>query len=585
MRFAFNLARHLPLATAYFSAAALAVAFTRFGGGFAFIWGASALLIGALIRLPRRRWLAALSMCGAASFLATGLFGMGWAAAPFFVLVNMLEAVTGAWLMRHYRAGGRALESLDWLVRFILAVGIAAPLAAGLVAIGWMAIHGEPLLGHFLSFFYGHSLGNLTFTPLALLVIGPGARKATWRALRSRSGDAVILLPLLLVTTLTVFLQHRLPLLFLPIVPIMLIAFRTGREGAALSVAILAMVGGPLTAAGMGPTLLVDGSLAFRLLFFQFFLATTVLTVLPLTAELQQRRRLHRRVRESEERYRLLAEYSTDIILKLENHGRIRYVSPSIRQFGYSPEELIGRSCGILIDPDHLAKATKAHLETIELAGQTKRFEYLALAKDGSRYWCETHARMIVDGEGRFDGMVSIVRSIDERKRHEGRLAEAAMTDSLTGLANRRAFREAVELEEHSRRGDKGCCIALFDIDHFKRVNDRHGHDAGDEVLKIFASLANSVVRKGDLVARVGGEEFAVIFPDTSVEQALAVCERLRLEVAQAPICVSDKIIEVTVSGGVAVLGHGGLDEALKQADRALYQAKDGGRDQLALAA
>jgi len=585
MRFAIRMVRHLPLALAYFTVAALAVAFTRFEGGFAFLWCATSILIAALVRMPHRHWKPALIACGAASALATGLWGLGWGAAPYFALVNLTEAVAGAWLMRQNRAAGRALESLDWLVRFVLAAGIAAPLVGGLLATWWMAMSGGPLLSNFLSYFFGHSLGNLTFTPLALLVMGRRARRSSWKAIHRRRRDMMIFVPLLIATTLTVFHQHRLPLLFLPILPVMLIAFRTGREGAALAIALLAVTGGALTAAGFGPTQLVAGALGFRLLFFQFYLATTVLTVLPLTADLQQRRQLHRRVRESEERYRLLADHSTDIILKLGAHGRIRYVSPAIRRFGYTEEELIGRNCAMLIDPDHLTEATKAHLRTLDLASETNRFEYLAVAKDGSRHWCETHARMIVDDRGRADGMVSIVRNIDDRKRNEARLAEAALTDQLTGLPNRRAFREAAHGLMQERREGRGSCIALFDIDHFKRVNDSHGHDAGDEVLKIFARIAIGMLRKNDLVARIGGEEFAVAFPGTSVEQALLVSDRLRAEIANTPICLNDQVIRVTVSGGVAVLGPGGLDQALKQADQALYQAKDGGRDQLALAA
>lgn len=585
MRSVNHLLRHVPLALAYFLVAGAAIAFTRFDGGFAFLWGASAVLIAALVRLPHRHWGPAMALCGLASMVATGLWGLGWAAAPWFALVNLAEALIGAWLMRQNRAAGRALESLDWLFRFVLAVGIAAPLAGATLATGWLALGGGPILSNFLSFFFGHSLGNLTFTPLALLVMGRRACRASWQALRRRRSDMMIFLPLLIVTTLTVFQQRQMPLLFLPILPVMLIAFRTGREGAALSVALLAVIGGVFTAAGMGPTLLAGSSLGFRLLFFQFYLATTVLTVLPLVADLQYRRALHRRVRDSEERFRLLAEFSTDIILKLEPGGRILYVSPAIRRLGYAEQQLIGRNCAMLIAPEHLREATKAHLRTLELAGGTSRFEYLALAKDGSRHWCETSARMIIDEQGRFDGMVSIVRSIDERKQTEARLERAAMTDPLTGLPNRRAFRLAAAEQLREVEQGRQCCIALFDIDLFKRVNDSHGHDAGDEVLKIFATVATSAVRKDDLVTRLGGEEFGVIFPDTSVEQALLICERLRAEVARTPICIGDRAIRVTVSGGVAMLRKRGLDVALKQADRALYQAKDGGRDQLALAA
>lgn len=584
MRFVMKMARLTPMALAYFAVAALAIIFTRFEGGFAFLWGASAILIGALVRLPHRQWSTALAMCGLACLIAIGLWGQGWAAAPYFVLVNLTEGVVGAWLMRKDRAAGRALVSLDWLVRFVLAAGIAAPLCAASLAAAWMAMGEGPIFNHFQSYFFAHSLGNLTFTPLAMLVVDARARRSTWCALRRRGRDMAFLLPLLIATTLTVFLQGHLPLLFLPILPVMLVAFRTGREGAALSIALLAVLGGALSAAGFGPTQLIAGSLGYRLIFFQFYVATTVLTVLPVAADLQRRRALARRIRDSEERYRLLAEFSTDIILKLEPRGRIRYVSPAIRRFGYAEEELIGRNCSILIDSEHLPAATEAHLHTLDLAGETNRFEYLAVAKDGTRHWCETHAQTIFDQHGRADGMVSIVRNIDERKRNEAQLAEAALTDPLTGLPNRRAFRDAAG-SKFSSENSESCCIALFDIDHFKLVNDSHGHDAGDEVLKIFARIAASALRKKDLVARIGGEEFAIIFPDTSIEQALTICDRLRAEVARTPICVSDKVIRVTVSGGVAMLGPGGVDHALKRADQALYQAKDGGRDQLALAA
>ncbi|MFC7536886.1 GGDEF domain-containing protein [Sphingomonas sp. GCM10030256] len=151
----------------------------------------------------------------------------------------------------------------------------------------------------------------------------------------------------------------------------------------------------------------------------------------------------------------------------------------------------------------------------------------------------------------------------------------------MTGLPNRRAFHAFAQ----GRAANGADCIALLDIDHFKIINDTFGHGTGDEVLRGFAQAARQVVRQGDMLARVGGEEFAIFFPDTSIDQALAICERLRRVVAAAPLANAGQAIHVTVSGGVARLGPEGLDDAMRTADTALYRAKQAGRNRLALAA
>ena len=159
------------------------------------------------------------------------------------------------------------------------------------------------------------------------------------------------------------------------------------------------------------------------------------------------------------------------------------------------------------------------------------------------------------------------------------------MTDPLTGLANRRAFEAAVAARTAVRNDGETDCIALFDIDLFKRVNDTYGHDAGDVVLCGFAKVLSGAIRRDDTVARIGGEEFAVLFSNSSIPDALMICERIRQEMAQSSVEVGGQAIRVTVSGGVAILCEEGIERALKQADQALYAAKRGGRDQMALAA
>lgn len=395
--------------------------------------------------------------------------------------------------------------------------------------------------------------------------------------------ETVVLLMLAFIISVYAFSQHRHPLLFLPIFPLILIAFRVGRGGVALSIAMLAGVGAAATASGHGPVQLIDASFGHQMQFFQFYLAAIVLTLLPVSADLENRARLHRKLRESETGYRMIADHSTDVILSLKLDGTIRYVSPACRQMGYEPSDLVGNNCSMLIAPEHLAHASAAHFKSLEMGGETNRFEYLALTATGERRWHESHARLIVDEDGNAEGILSIVRDIDAQKAVERRLTDAALVDSLTGLSNRLAYRDAIQ--QRFRDGEIGACVAMLDIDHFKQVNDRFGHAAGDIVLRGFADVARRIVRDGDLVARIGGEEFAFFFPNTALPQALAICDRLRSELDATIFRAGPSAIKVTVSGGVAELGEGGIDQALKIADMALYRAKQAGRNQLALAA
>ncbi len=575
----------LPLAVAYFAAASVAVSLTRFDGGVAFMWFAGPLLIADLMSRPRRQWAASIVACSVASFLATGLFGLGWGAAIPFALINMVEASVAAYLFRLRGYTQRPLESLSWLTHFVFAVGLVAPAASAVLAAGVLATMGKSAGSTLIHFFTGHALGNITFTPLALLVVQGVIGQRMQAAGRNVTAQNAFLLLLVLLVSVAVFTQPGLPLLFLPILPIILVAFRAGRGGAAIAIVMLALCGGAATIGGFGPIQLVAPSLGAKVQFFQFYLAATVLTVLPVVADLHHRKRLHRALRFSEERYRILAEYSTDILLHLEVDGQIRYVSPAIRQLaGHDPDALVGQNSRVLVAPEHLEHVRAAHYATIAEPGQTRTFEYLAVTASGDRRWFETRSRVVLDDDGEIDGVLNVARDISDRKATELRLTTDALTDSLTGLPNRRAYRSQVQqLRVSTMEGLD--CIAVLDIDHFKAVNDRFGHDGGDDVLRAFAGVARRMIRDRDMVARIGGEEFAIFFPDTSVDQALAVCDRLRREIGSTYLRAGRSLVRITVSGGVAPLGPEGIDEALRLADRALYEAKRNGRDQFALAA
>jgi diguanylate cyclase (GGDEF)-like protein len=167
-------------------------------------------------------------------------------------------------------------------------------------------------------------------------------------------------------------------------------------------------------------------------------------------------------------------------------------------------------------------------------------------------------------------------------------LRHHATTDALTGLPNRRHLMAAMETEvRRAGRSGRPLSLALLDVDRFKAINDTHGHPVGDEVLRVVAEELREVTRGGDLLGRFGGEEFAIIMPETGLDQAQLACERLRRAVATRILNYPNGTSgHVTISSGVALLsGDEGCDHLVSRADGALYQAKAGGRNLVRLAA
>ena len=175
-----------------------------------------------------------------------------------------------------------------------------------------------------------------------------------------------------------------------------------------------------------------------------------------------------------------------------------------------------------------------------------------------------------------------------ELERLNQKLEELNRTDPLTGAANRRSLTDALELEYlRAERYHRPLSLFMMDIDHFKKVNDTHGHQAGDTVLVTVASSLLCSLRKQDVVARYGGEEFAVILPETEKQNALTVAERCRGMVASMETDIGSSRLNVTVSVGVAALSDEGItstEKLLGAADRALYEAKRGGRNRVVAA-
>ncbi len=583
-------ARAVLLGLAYFVAAALPVRFSRLDGGVAFIWFANALLLAWLLLIPRRDWAWPVIACLIAGFAASALFGIGPRWALSIALANIAESLIAATLLRRFGGSVAAPQSLREVLAFVAVTGGIAPAVSGLAAAAAVTLAtGVGFWRNCLHWDLGHAIGAIAMTPIAVLVLsGETPRRLAAASTRCRIETAGMIL-LNIATAVLVFGQTRYPLLFLPMLPLIIAAFRLGQIGAAASISIIVAVGGYFTAHGQGPIVLVQGSVAEHVEFFQFYVVSAALLALPVSAELQRRASLFVALQESEARYRLISDRSVDIIINISPDGIIRYVSPSIAMIaGYDPGALLGRPVAPLCVEEDMIAGRVAHQRALAEPDATQIFEYRLRTTTGELLWCEAHMRGVVDDTGKVIGVVSASRDISRRKALEHELTVAATTDPLTGLANRRAFAVGLERRIAQVRGGEGIgACAIFDLDFFKEVNDRHGHDAGDRVLRAIARAACDAVRGTDLVARLGGEEFGIVLWSAELSAAEAVCERLRNRIAAMVVhSARGEPIMVTISIGLAAIaGDADADGLLRAADTALYAAKSAGRNQLRLAA
>lgn len=291
-----------------------------------------------------------------------------------------------------------------------------------------------------------------------------------------------------------------------------------------------------------------------------------------------------------------IADYA---LVSLDRHGRVESWNESIgRVTGYDAGAVQGQAYSLFYPEGGTTPEQQLdRLREAEANGWTLD-EGLRRRADGSQFWGSSMISPLpertADAQGRATDPAAqgddepaycmIIRDISDKREVSDSLRQATYCDHLTGLSNRRAFFDAAELELSRRnKAPRPLSLIMLDADHFKAINDVHGHPAGDEVLRQLAAAMKAVCRQVDVVARVGGEEFAVLLPSVGLEDAMAVAERLRAQVQLAPALYEAHSIPYTVSIGVAVMEDGvdGVDGLIKRADQALYAAKRRGRNQV----
>jgi diguanylate cyclase (GGDEF)-like protein/PAS domain S-box-containing protein len=300
----------------------------------------------------------------------------------------------------------------------------------------------------------------------------------------------------------------------------------------------------------------------------------------------------------AEDRLRQLSsavEHSPAAIMITDMNGKIEYVNPKFTAVnGYTLEEVFGKNPRVLKSNQTPPEIYTELWQTI-LAGKEWRGEFLNRKKNGELYWEFASISAITDLNGSITHFVSVNEDITARKDAEEKIIRLnaglellAMTDHLTSLYNRRYFMQR-GTEEFKRAGRNGQPLSLLmlDIDEFKRVNDSHGHEAGDMALQQVAAVLKSSLREIDILGRMGGEEFAVLLPNTSLREAVSLAERVQQVMAETPFEIPGAsltiTIKITVSIGVAVIADemSGIDDLLRNADAALYYAKNNGRNRV----
>jgi len=285
--------------------------------------------------------------------------------------------------------------------------------------------------------------------------------------------------------------------------------------------------------------------------------------------------------------YKTIVDKVTDAVIVADFQGDILYWNDSAKNiFGYSEEEVLGKYVHDVLPVHELRERADNSFRKFQKNGGSgpligKGIQVKGLTKSGKEIHVHFSPSIVkIDGE---IYVFAFIRDITELITLQEKLKYQSVTDELTGVFNRRAFMDISQKAfVHAQRHNEAFSLALFDIDHFKLVNDNYGHHAGDRVIVEFATYINGTIREDDLFGRVGGEEFYLALPKTDIENAKMITERIRQGIEHLPIHVDEKRLNITVSIGISsALENDNYDDMQQRSDTALYKAKNSGRNQI----
>ena len=285
-----------------------------------------------------------------------------------------------------------------------------------------------------------------------------------------------------------------------------------------------------------------------------------------------------RDLQESEANLRALVDFSpvSMVLTRIADSKVLLANRRAAAMFDVELEEIYGRNA-----PAHWVNLVERnkYLEHVFRHGRIDDFETEMLTSKGKKFWASLSGqRLRFAGD---DALLAAIVDVTAQKQTRDDLLQQATHDPLTGIFNRRHVEDVLRQEvDRAERHARPLAVAMLDADHFKNINDTYGHPTGDEVLREISERCRQTLRANDILGRYGGEEFVVVFPETKLDEAGAVAERLRVAVAANPIRVGGNALDVTVSIGLAAYTPGqDMDKLFQRADAALYTAKQDGRN------
>jgi diguanylate cyclase (GGDEF)-like protein len=561
------------------------------------VWLPSGVAIVALLVTPGHRWLEIIGGLFAGQMASAWLIGAPLLVSFAFSVAHCAEALICA-------SVGIRLFTRQHVSRYasLGSLFVVALLGGSLSAVMTQPFRMTPDEMHFVHWLLGHALGIISVTPILLFLHDrqfPAAEGRRLEMMVSRKGLPLATL-CLFGLTLAVLYWFPGPMLLLVGLAIVVTVIRYGQLAASTGVltyaaaAMIARDGGAVSPglAGIAPDTAT--------LIIQISMLLILATSLPLATLLQTSDHLQARLKEQNGELEESLQVLT-MAEELVGMGRWRLDLPTGRQH-WSPAmlEMNGLDPGIGPDPGDVTallpdggRSLFGRLAEKRDARQPYNIEYTIVPHSG----LERFLRMVVSNEfdenGKRVAVFGVALDVTEQVYRERALtvarqraldlaAEArvlALTDSLTGLANRRCVFERLDhFARVSPEDGQPLAVVLFDLDHFKRINDKYGHQTGDAVLKRVTELTRRQVRNGDIVGRIGGEEFVWLLPNVDAPRARDLAERLREVIDQES--GQGGLPRVTISLGMALLRKGDTPEQLiARADEALYRAKESGRN------